>query len=135
LIVIDASVALAWAHADEQTPAILALAETVSREGGVAPAIWPTEVANALQMAVRRKRISILQRDQLLINFDRLAVEVESPLVSIIRTRVIPLAHQYGLTVYDASYLELAIRRELPLATLDGDLARAANQVGIAVLP
>jgi predicted nucleic acid-binding protein len=88
-----------------------------------------------MQMAVRRKRISILQRDQLLINFDRLAVEVESPLVSIIRTRVIPLAHQYGLTVYDASYLELAIRRELPLATLDGDLARAANQVGIAVLP
>lgn len=74
MIDVDASIALAWPYSDERTPAVLTIFDHVARVGAVAPDIWPLEVANALQVAVRKKRITRPYRDQLLTNFRRLAV-------------------------------------------------------------
>jgi predicted nucleic acid-binding protein len=135
VIVVDASVALAWSHKDERTPTVAAIAEQVIREGAIVPAIWPTEIANGLEIAVRRGRISVPQRDELLANFRRLTINIEMPSLDLNWTSSIWIAHRFGLTVYDAAYLELALRVSLPLATLDKQLTAAGREAGAIVLP
>ncbi len=135
MIAVDASAALAWSHKDERTEAVRAISARVAKEGAVVPALWPIEIANGLTMAVRRERISVAERDELLSNFRRLAIEIEAPSMDITWTSTVWLAHRCGLTAYDAAYLELARRRNLPLATLDEQLADAARAEGVTVLP
>lgn len=100
----------------------------------MAPSIWLFEVANILRTALRQERVteaevSILRR---LISSLRVEIAHEPP--ARIFDAVLPLATRYGLTVYDAAYLELSLREELPLATLDQELAAAAKATGIEVL-
>lgn len=135
MIVVDASVCLAWAHKDERTPDVAAIAQKVTRDGAVAPPHWPVEIANGLAMAVRRGRIDAARRDEILANFRRLPVEVETPSLEFTWTSVPWIAARFDLTAYDAAYLELAARRRMPLATLDQKLARAAREDGLLVLP
>lgn len=135
MIVIDASAALAWAHKDERTPAVIEIADRAIRYGATVPPIWPIEIANGLEMAVRRGRISVPQRDELFANFRRLKIDIEPPSLDLTWSSIAWIAHGYGLTVYDAAYLELASRRKLPLATLDAQLADAARAAGVEVLP
>jgi predicted nucleic acid-binding protein len=135
LIVLDASLALKWSHADERTPAVMDLSYRVAREGAVVPAMWIIEIANGLEMAVRKKRISVAVRDELIANFKRLKLEVEDTSSERVWGAALGLAHRHNLTVYDAGYLELAARRRLPLGTLDDELIAAAHAEGVAVLP
>jgi len=134
-IVVDASIVMAWCFDDESTPltdGILDLASTGAEI--VVPAIWPFEVANALLVAERRKRISVAQATAFLGRLGRYAISAEQTLASQAFDEILALARQHGLTVYDAAYLELALRRALPLATLDNDLRRAARRAGIPLL-
>jgi predicted nucleic acid-binding protein len=135
LIVVDASVALAWCYSDERTEAVLHVFKLVATDGAVAPSVWPLEIANSLQVAVRKKRITRPYRDALLVNFRRLAVEIDQQTAVGIWGEVLGLADRHELTVYDASYLELALRLGLPLASLDQNLRRAALSESVAVLP
>jgi predicted nucleic acid-binding protein len=132
--VADASVALAWVLASQAVPATDKLLEGIA--GGVSfavPSIWPIEVANALLLMMRRRKIS---RDEYL----RARVFVESFRASVddmgMRTTagIAELAEEHGLTVYDAAYLELAIRTQLPLASKDSDLNKAARRCGVPLL-
>ena len=86
-------------------------------------------------MAVRRRRISQDFRDELLANLRRLRVEVEASQRDLPWFTTVNYADRYELTIYDASYLEVAMRRQLPLATLDKKLAEAARAEGVPVLP
>jgi predicted nucleic acid-binding protein len=131
----DGSLALAWCFEDETTPEIEAIIKEVGDRGAMAPPLWRIEVANGLQMAVRRKRINSTYRDRALANLFALDIRIDAECDSHIWSATIRLAELYDLTVYDAIYLELAQRRRLPLATLDTALARAAKLAGVTVKP
>jgi predicted nucleic acid-binding protein len=133
--VIDASATLPWCFADEATEATNALLSRLRRdEEAIVPAHWPVEVANALLMAVRRTRISSQDIYQFLEDLEVLPIRVDPTTKNLVRARILPLAEQYELTLYDAAYLELAIRENLPLATLDDDLRKASRAARVSLV-
>jgi predicted nucleic acid-binding protein len=106
----------------------------VAEAGAVVPALWKLEVANGLQMALRRKRIDSAYRDAALGHLGRMPITVDVDTATHAWTGTLQLADRFGLTLYDAAYLELARRRALPLATLDAQLRDAGRSLGIALL-
>ena len=131
-VVLDASVAAAWLLDDEAEPGVSAAMERIRREGGLVPHLWHYEVGNALVVAERRRRLPEGGAGA------RLAALRTLPIATDQATELdaaIGLAMAHGLSLYDASYVELAKRRYLPLATLDRDLVRAASAEGLAVIP
>ncbi len=133
-VVIDASLTLAWYFDDETTPAADAVLDRVSEAGAVVPSLWRLEVANAFQSALRRKRITTVYRDESLTKLDAMPITVDADTDTYAWTTTLRLAERFGLSVYDASYLELAQRRSLPLATLDKELREAAPSVNVILL-
>lgn len=133
-LVLDSSVALAFVYAEETSLDIRDVFQTVSRDGAWAPSLWRLEVANVLEMGVRRGRHGSEFRDQTLMDLSALPVRVDPETDEHAWTATARLAARYALTVYDAAYLELAERRRLPLATLDEALRRAASAHGIPLL-
>lgn|SRR5579872_1520143 len=132
--VLDASVAIAWVLRDEVSIVSEALLEAFETGNGYAPAIWPLEVANALLMAERGGRIPEGGATELLASLAQLEIDVD--VVSTIDHLDVELAlaREHRLTIYDASYLALAMRLNAPLATLDQRLRAAARNAGVALL-
>jgi predicted nucleic acid-binding protein len=129
-LVIDASVLLDWALSEGNRIADI-VKECLNTDAAVAPSLWWFEVRNGLVMAERRGRSSEAISASFLREVTRLAITIDySPDEAVI----IALARRHRLTVYDAAYLELALRERQPLATLDVSLATAARQEGVAVL-
>jgi predicted nucleic acid-binding protein len=131
--VLDASVTLSWAFANEATPFTVRILERLKTARAVAPAVWPFEVINALVDAERRGRINAAQQAEFLERLRLLPISIEHRPVAWLGQQILPLARAHRLTAYDAAYLELAIREGLPLATLDGDLRKAAAAAGAAL--
>jgi predicted nucleic acid-binding protein len=132
--VIDASATLPWCLKDEESAWTISLLRRLSTgDRIIVPAHWPTEVSNGLLMATRRKRIpegrAALFWDELAI----LPITVEQALTPTQAKSALALCDQHRLTVYDAGYLELAKRMGISLATLDGDLRRAAVAEGVSL--
>lgn len=133
--VIDASVALSWAFEDEETGETEAvLNRMIQGEQAVVPHLWLWEIANALTFAVRKKRIDSGRRRQFLSTMGKAPLILDRATPAAVFGRIVELADDHHLTVYDAAYLELAIRHGLPLATLDQALIRAARKAKIALL-
>ena len=132
--VVDASAALAWFFADERTQETDALLLSLERDVAVTPAIWPTEMANAFLVAERRGRVSQTAITQYLSDLAVLPFRAERALAPDDMAAVIGLARRHALTAYDASYLDVALRLKLPLATRDADLAAAAEGQGVVLL-
>ncbi|HEY8692195.1 MAG TPA: type II toxin-antitoxin system VapC family toxin [Chloroflexota bacterium] len=133
-LVIDASVTLAWCFPDETTPHTDALRGRVTRTGAIVPPHWRIEIENTVRVAERRRRITAAQVADFVRFIRAQLIEVDDrPLVTTFGN-LMPLASQYSLSVYDAAYVEIANRRGLPLATLDANMRRAAQQMGIDVL-
>jgi predicted nucleic acid-binding protein len=131
-IVLDASVALAWCFADEKSAYSEAVLDFLANGSqAVTPSIWPFEVANALLAGERRQRITIAQVTSILRRVADLPISVDPAQTDHAFQQILPLARQSQLTEYDAAYLELALRLNLPLATLDAQLKRAAQGVGV----
>ncbi len=133
--VLDASIAVAWCFEDESSDfsdGILDLLRTGSE--AIAPPIWPLEVANALVVAEWRKRISEAKVMSHLSDIRRLPILVEPADLARAFDQIPAVARQRHLTEYDAAYLELALRRALPLATLDNHLRRAARTAGVPLV-
>ena len=127
--------ALPWCFSDEASEATNALLTRLQTgDEAVVPAHWHAEVANALLMAVRRRRIPAEDVHQFLEDLEILPIRVDPSTQNRVRAGILPLAEQYGLTVYDAAYLELAIRESLPLATLDNDLRKASRAAGVSLV-
>jgi predicted nucleic acid-binding protein len=130
--VADASVAIGWVHpaqATEQTAAMLdAMAEGATLE---VPALWPLEVANALVVLVRRRKLTDDDRQTGLGWLGGLRVRVDHETSALAFSRLSELAVTHQLSVYDAAYLELAVRRRLVLGSKDGPLRAAAAHVGV----
>jgi predicted nucleic acid-binding protein len=132
--VLDASIALAWCFADEATPAADAVLDRLADEEAAAPALWRLEVANALAMAERRGRLSVagLTRSVALLQRPAIAIDAEGSERAF--RDLLDLARSERLTVYDATYLELALRLGVPLASKDIKLRKAAARLGLALL-
>ncbi len=131
---IDASLTMAWYFEDESTPATEDVFNQVSDLGAIVPSIWRLEVASALQSAIRRGRIDAEYRDDSLADLAQMAITIDPDTDAYVWSRALRLADRLGLTIYGATYLELAHRRHLPLATLDQDLRRAASLAGVTLL-
>jgi len=132
--VVDASMTLSWVFPAEATPFTNAVLKRLRNTHALAPALWPFEVMNALTAAERRGRISLGQQAEFLEQAHSLPVEIEQQPLLWLCQKILPLARRYGLTAYDATYLELAIREGLPLATLDDKLRQAAQAVGVPLV-
>ena len=96
----------------------------------VAPQLWAYEKRNCVLMAIRRGRISQPDGEQFLVSMNELNVRLSEPASY---DEVFSLAQRHGLTVYDAAYLDVAIREQLPMATLDHQLVRAAQKAGVVL--
>lgn len=133
--VLDSSVTLAWILPDEQPAKVDAIASRLENEPAIVPVIWPLEVHNALLMAQRRRRISKKQLERCLRALSALAVEVDHNAALASAGRAHAIASELGLTVYDASYLELATRRGIALASIDRRLRDACQVRRVSVMP
>jgi predicted nucleic acid-binding protein len=134
-LVIDGSTALGFLMSDERAPGALAALDALER--GVptfVPSHWPLEVANGLLMAERRKRATQADVAEALNAVLSLPFEIDGETARRVAGETGGLARQYGLTIYDAAYLELAMRRGATLATGDAELARAAKKAGVNLL-
>ncbi len=135
MLVIDASIALAWCFEDEASAETDTIAKRVQHEGAVVPGLFQLEIGNILLQAERKGR---LRPSDVAI---RLALLGELPIATDPETAgrawrdVIALARSHALTTYDAAYLELALRKGAGLATRDKALAAAAKALGVAVSP
>lgn len=132
-LVLDASLTLSWCFDDERTPAVDAALDEVVASGAVVPLLWRMEVANGLQMAIRRKRIDRDFRDRAIQHLSLLPIVVDPEADTYVWTVTLRLSDRFGLTVYDAAYLELAQRRELPLASIDKALSAAGRRLGVPI--
>ena len=133
--VLDASVTMAWCFADEGTTFTEAVLDRLRVEGAVVPAVWSLEVTNTLVLGERRQRASPAEIVAFARLLQTLPIEIEA--ASELSTALGPvhaLAREHGLSSYDASYVELALRRGLPVATLDARMLTAAARLGVPVI-
>jgi predicted nucleic acid-binding protein len=128
-IVVDCSVAAAWALADERTAWSAAALNSATVEGAIVPSLFCYEIRNILVINERRHRIEANQTAQFLLDVDPL-VDFD---LQAVESDVLELARVHTLTVYDASYLELASRLGLPLCTLDKLQIEAALKIGFTL--
>ncbi len=131
--VLDCSITMAWLFSDEATKATDRLRATLIDSRVFVPSLWPVEVGNALLVATRHRRIRAAEWPQIRGFLSALPIEIDP--VSMARTwgPSLELARVHQLSVYDAMYLELAMRLRMPLATLDRALRNAAQSAGVDV--
>jgi len=126
--VLDASVAGPWILADEPSETAVRIAHRLLSEDALVPALWWYEVRNLLVVCERRGRLERSDSDLFLSRLADYPIKVD---IEVDWDATMRLARRHQLTVYDASYLELAIRSRVQLATLDGALLRAAAKEGV----
>jgi predicted nucleic acid-binding protein len=135
MLVIDASIALAWCFEDEASPETDAIAESIESEGAVVPGLFQLEVGNILLQAERKGRLTSAGVAARLALLDDLSIATDSETAGRAWRETMALARAHALTSYDAAYLELALRKGAALATRDKALAAAAKGLGVRVLP
>lgn len=132
--VVDCSIAMAWLFHDEATPRTADLLNRLTNETALVPAWWFIEITNVLAIAERKGRITPAQSDAFIADLDKLGIERDDAAPDRAFTHLLALCRTHKLTSYDAIYLDLAVRRNLPLATLDDDLRKTAKKLGVSLL-
>jgi predicted nucleic acid-binding protein len=131
--VLDASILLAALLGEEAMIGnALAAVQALKSSTAIVPVLWQAEVANALVVKERQKRIDETFLKRVLRQIGELPIEVDLAAARETFDRVLPLARRHKLSVYDACYLELALRERAPLASLDAALLDAARREGVA---
>jgi predicted nucleic acid-binding protein len=130
--VLDCSVAVAWFFEDETDAYAEAVQDSLATASAVVPALWPLEVGNALLVGERRRRTTEAKVTTFLTLLQALPIAVDDETTTRAWQETLQLARAQNLSLYDATYLELALRRGLPLASLDSKLKAAAAAVGVA---
>jgi predicted nucleic acid-binding protein len=132
-IVVDTSYAISLALDEGDVPDAATVIEHIATTGMHVPSLWRFEVGNVLLIAVRKGRISAARRLEILADFEALPVTVDEASATRAWSTGMDLAERHGLTIYDAAYLELALRLALPLASRDSELIDAARAEGVSV--
>lgn len=126
--VVDNSVVMAWCFEDERSDYADAVLESLEAAEAFVPAIWPLEVGNVLLVAERKNRLSEASSVHFLALVGNLPLTVEQESPERMLKDIVSLAREYRLSTYDASYLDLAMRRGFPIATQDASLSAAAKK-------
>lgn len=130
-LVLDGSLTLAWYFSDEVDPYADAVAKGLASREALVPSLWRLEIANTLIIGERRKRSTEAQAAAFLARLEVLPIVIDDETDARAWSETIRLARTHTLSAYDAAYLELAMRRGLPLASLDDQLKAAAKAVGV----
>jgi len=128
-LVVDASVSATWFLPDEATPYTEAALQATAERAVHVPMLWLLEMGNLLLSAQRRRRINDTKRRELVTRAQALRLQVDRE--PVLMTTLDALAARHALSVYDAAYLELALRLRLPLATLDVAMLKAMTDAGV----
>lgn len=131
LCVLDASFTFQWLLEDEASPEGDAALEAIRLGGARVPALWPIEITNVLGVCERRGRLTTDGVADALALLQPLPLDVAEPSTLAEAGTILDLMRTHRLTAYDATYLELAMRLQLPLATKDHELIAAAPVVGV----
>jgi predicted nucleic acid-binding protein len=126
---------MSWCFTDEASPQADALLDRLRDHGAIAPALWRWEVSNVLLNGLRRGRVTASDIAIRFAFLEAMAISIDADATDRAWRETMLLAQTEALTVYDAAYLELALRTGLDLATLDGDLIRAAANLGVRAIP
>lgn len=129
--VLDCSITMAWCFDDESNNYTEAVLENLGDAAAIVPTIWPLEVANVLLQAKKNKRITEVQSASFTDALSALPITIDQSTGSKAMHSIFRLAEQSSLTIYDAAYLELALREKIPLITLDKELINAAKKLNI----
>lgn len=132
--VMDNSVVMAWCFKDESNPYADSILDRLTETVAVVPSIWSLEVVNALLVAERRKRISKADSIRFTALLSQLPINIEYETPERVTKDLLLLARTTDLSSYDASYLDLAMRKGVPLATSDKKLRKAAEVVQVPIL-
>jgi predicted nucleic acid-binding protein len=132
--VLDASMALAMLFEDENVAETDAVLDILAESGAVVPSLWRLEVANALRSAVRRQRFDVARAEQALDQLKQLPITVDAETDERAWGPILALSRVEGLSVYDAAYLELALRLDATLMSCDRDLVSRARVRGLTVI-
>lgn len=131
--VLDCSVTMAWCFDDEITEYSEAVLESLTLKSALVPVIWPLEVTNVLLMAIKRKRITKIKAAGFLDRLNDLPIRLANSKPLSAMMSIFELGDEQKITSYDAAYLDLAIAHNIPLATLDKDLSKAAKASKIKI--
>lgn len=129
--VLDCSVTMAWCFEDEITEYSEDVFNSLKELKAIAPPLWSLEVANVLLFAQRKKRITKLTAIEFKDSLNLLPIQIDHNIGYRSLTSIMELAEETQLTIYDATYLELALHHDLPIATLDQDLKKTAKKLNI----
>jgi predicted nucleic acid-binding protein len=131
--VLDCSVTLSWCFPDEKDSYSMAVREATRTSTVHVPSLWSLELANVLLVAERKGRLTQADSAQFLLILKSLPIHEDTAPAAARMPDVLALGRRYGLSAYDAAYLELAIRISVPIATLDERLKAAARESGVGV--
>ncbi len=129
--VVDCSVTMAWCFADELDEYADTVLQALSNNQATVPALWPLEVANTLLHSERRRRLTVAASQHFLGLLEALPIEIDRETATRATGPTLAVAREYGLTVYDAAYLELSMREGLSLATRDKKIRTAVKAAGV----
>lgn len=135
MLVVDASIVIAWASPDENDGFADEVMRHALSHGAMVPNLWPLEVSNILVINERRGRITAGEARGIMDDLKELPFTVDLETAARAMNEIADLAREQKLSVYDAAYLELARRRSMPLATLDKNLRKAAKAIGLPQVP
>ena len=131
--VVDNSVVMSWCFKDEIDNYADTVLDSLTGATAVVPSIWPLEVVNVLLVAERQKRLGESDSIRFITLLSQLPIFVELEQPEIMMKALLALARANNLSSYDASYLDLAMRKGLPIATLDNRLIEAAGKIGVPI--
>lgn len=132
--IVDCSVAMSWLFKDEVTRQTVDLLNRLDAESALVPGLWFLELANVMALAERKGRIKPDESAEFIAQLSRLDLEIDADAPDRAFGHLLPLSRAHQLTSYDALYLDLALRRQLPLATLDEPLRKAAKKLKVKLL-
>jgi len=132
--VIDNSVVMTWCFKDEENPYADDILDSLEKATAYVPSIWPLEVGNVLLIAERKKRLSEADSIRFIALLTELPIIIEQESPERMIKEIFALARKHELSSYDASYLDLAMRKGLPIATLDNNLIDAAKRSQVPIV-
>lgn len=132
--VVDNSVVMTWCFQDEANSYADAILNKLANATAVVPPIWPLEVTNVLLVAERKGRLHEVDSLRFLSLLSQLPIDVDRSWPERLMKDILSMGRAHNLSSYDASYIELAMRQGLPIATLDRNLLEAASQIDLPIL-
>ena len=132
--VIDTSVVMPWCFKDEVSEYVDSVLDSLEHFTAIAPSIWPLEVGNVLLAAERKNRLSEADSIRFIALLSELPISVDQEPPERMIKEIFALAREHKLSTYDASYLDLAMKKGVPIATLDNRLITAAKRSNVSIM-